>query len=50
MVETSDLATPHTDAAPPKVDVCIVSCGPAGLTLGVHQQLAAIFGAFMQPN
>src|SRR4051794_1308299 len=32
-------AAPHTDAVPPQVDVLIVGCGPAGLTLAA--QLAA---------
>lgn len=35
----SPLAQPHTDAVPPQVDVLIVGCGPAGLTLAT--QLAA---------
>jgi len=35
----SPLARPHTDAAPAQVDVLIVGCGPAGLTLAA--QLAA---------
>jgi len=35
----SPLARPHTDAAPAEVDVLIVGCGPAGLTLAA--QLAA---------
>jgi len=35
----SPLALPHTDAAPAQVDVLIVGCGPAGLTLAT--QLAA---------
>jgi phenol 2-monooxygenase/3-hydroxybenzoate 4-monooxygenase len=35
----SPLARPHTNAAPAQVDVLIVGCGPAGLTLAA--QLAA---------
>ena len=35
----SPMAVPHTDAAPAQVDVLIVGCGPAGLTLAA--QLAA---------
>ena len=35
----SPLALPHTDAVPRQVDVLIVGCGPAGLTLAA--QLAA---------
>ena len=35
----SPLAQPHTDAVPAEVDVLIVGCGPAGLTLAA--QLAA---------
>ncbi|SNT31153.1 phenol 2-monooxygenase/3-hydroxybenzoate 4-monooxygenase [Noviherbaspirillum humi] len=35
----SPLARPHTDSAPAQVDVLIVGCGPAGLTLAA--QLAA---------
>src|SRR5438128_11052182 len=35
----SATALPHTDAVPGKVDVLIVGCGPAGLTLAA--QLAA---------
>lgn len=35
----SPLARPHTDAVPAQVDVLIVGCGPAGLTLAA--QLAA---------
>lgn len=37
--EASALASTHTDAVPDKVDVLIVGCGPAGLTLAA--QLAA---------
>jgi phenol 2-monooxygenase/3-hydroxybenzoate 4-monooxygenase len=37
--EASALAAPHTDAVPAQVDVLIVGCGPAGLTLAA--QLAA---------
>ena len=32
-------AAPHTDTAPAEVDVLIVGCGPAGLTLAA--QMAA---------
>ena len=39
VADASDLAAPHTDAAPAQVDVLIVGCGPAGLTLAA--QLAA---------
>ena len=39
LAQASGLATPHTDAVPPLVDVLIVGCGPAGLTLAA--QLAA---------
>ncbi|MDB5959884.1 MAG: phenol 2-monooxygenase, partial [Massilia sp.] len=35
----SPLARPHTDGVPAQVDVLIVGCGPAGLTLAA--QLAA---------
>ena len=38
-LEASALARPHTDAVPEQVDVLIVGCGPAGLTLAA--QLAA---------
>lgn len=37
--EASPLALPHADAVPQQVDVLIVGCGPAGLTLAA--QLAA---------
>ena len=37
--EASPQALPHSDAAPAEVDVAIVGCGPAGLTLAA--QLAA---------
>ncbi|MDE2604550.1 MAG: FAD-binding monooxygenase [Burkholderiales bacterium] len=37
--QASPLALPHTDAVPEQVDVLIVGCGPAGLTLAA--QLAA---------
>ena len=37
--DASALAAAHTDALPPQVDVLIVGCGPAGLTLAA--QLAA---------
>ena len=37
--EASPLALPHADAVPEQVDVLIVGCGPAGLTLAA--QLAA---------
>lgn len=37
--EASPLALPHVDAVPEQVDVFIVGCGPAGLTLAA--QLAA---------
>ena len=37
--QASPQAAPHTDAAPAQVDVLIVGCGPAGLTLAA--QLAA---------
>jgi 3-hydroxybenzoate 4-monooxygenase len=37
--QASAQALPHTDAAPAQVDVLIVGCGPAGLTLAA--QLAA---------
>ena len=39
VAEASGQAMPHTDAAPSPVDVLIVGCGPAGLTLAA--QLAA---------
>ena len=39
ILPASPLAPPHTDALPPQVDVLIVGCGPAGLTLAA--QLAA---------
>jgi len=39
IAEASAQATPHEDAAPAQVDVLIVGCGPAGLTLAT--QLAA---------
>ena len=39
LCEAAASATPHTDAVPPQVDVLIVGCGPAGLTLAA--QLAA---------
>jgi 3-hydroxybenzoate 4-monooxygenase len=39
VAEASAHATPHTDAVPAQVDVLIVGCGPAGLTLAA--QLAA---------
>ena len=39
LAEPSPEARPHTDAAPAQVDVLIVGCGPAGLTLAA--QLAA---------
>lgn len=39
VAEASGLAAPHADAVPPQVDVLIVGCGPAGLTLAA--QLAA---------
>lgn len=39
IAEASALALPRTDAAPAEVDVLIVGCGPAGLTLAA--QLAA---------
>jgi phenol 2-monooxygenase/3-hydroxybenzoate 4-monooxygenase len=39
LVEACAPATPHTDAVPGQVDVLIVGCGPAGLTLAA--QLAA---------
>ncbi len=39
IAEPSALAAAHTDAAPTQVDVLIVGCGPAGLTLAA--QLAA---------
>ena len=37
--DASEHALPHTDAVPAQVDVLIVGCGPAGLTLAA--QLAA---------
>ncbi|HSV80515.1 MAG TPA: FAD-binding monooxygenase [Ramlibacter sp.] len=37
--DASELAAPHTDGVPAQVDVLIVGCGPAGLTLAA--QLAA---------
>ncbi|MCG2592724.1 FAD-binding monooxygenase [Ramlibacter sp. XY19] len=37
--DASPLAAPHTEAVPAEVDVLIVGCGPAGLTLAA--QLAA---------
>lgn len=39
VAEASAQAVPHTDAVPAQVDVLIVGCGPAGLTLAA--QLAA---------
>jgi len=39
IAEASAAALPHTEAVPPQVDVLIVGCGPAGLTLAA--QLAA---------
>lgn len=39
VAEASDLDPAHTDAVPAEVDVLIVGCGPAGLTLAA--QLAA---------
>src|SRR5688500_14422935 len=39
IAEASGLAIPHTDTVPEEVDVLIVGCGPAGLTLAA--QLAA---------
>jgi len=39
VAEASPEAAPHTDALPAEVDVLIVGCGPAGLTLAA--QLAA---------
>ena len=39
LTQASPNAMPHTDAAPEHVDVLIVGCGPAGLTLAA--QLAA---------
>jgi 3-hydroxybenzoate 4-monooxygenase len=39
VADASDLAAAHTDGAPAQVDVLIVGCGPAGLTLAA--QLAA---------
>jgi phenol 2-monooxygenase/3-hydroxybenzoate 4-monooxygenase len=39
VLEASARALPHTDAVPEQVDVLIVGCGPAGLTLAA--QLAA---------
>jgi 2-polyprenyl-6-methoxyphenol hydroxylase-like FAD-dependent oxidoreductase len=39
LAEASPHALPHSDAAPAQVDVLIVGCGPAGLTLAA--QLAA---------
>ena len=39
LAEAAASATPHTDAVPTQVDVLIVGCGPAGLTLAA--QLAA---------
>ena len=39
IAEASPLAVPHADAVPAQVDVLIVGCGPAGLTLAA--QLAA---------
>ena len=39
VLDASALALPHTDAVPAEVDVLIVGCGPAGLTLAA--QLAA---------
>jgi len=39
VADASDLAAAHTDALPAQVDVLIVGCGPAGLTLAA--QLAA---------
>lgn len=34
--EASPLAQPHTDAVPQQVDVLVVGCGPAGLTLAAQ--------------
>ena len=42
VAEAASQATPITDAAPAEVDVLIVGCGPAGLTLAA--QLAAFPG------
>jgi phenol 2-monooxygenase/3-hydroxybenzoate 4-monooxygenase len=39
LAQASPQALPHADAVPPEVDVLIVGCGPAGLTLAA--QLAA---------
>jgi phenol 2-monooxygenase/3-hydroxybenzoate 4-monooxygenase len=39
IAEPSALAVAHQDVVPEKVDVLIVGCGPAGLTLAA--QLAA---------
>ena len=39
VLDASVQAIPHTDAAPAQVDVLVVGCGPAGLTLAA--QLAA---------
>jgi 2-polyprenyl-6-methoxyphenol hydroxylase-like FAD-dependent oxidoreductase len=36
VADVSDLAAAHTDAAPAQVDVLIVGCGPAGLTLAAQ--------------
>ena len=41
----SPQAFPHTDSAPAQVDVLIVGCGPAGLTLAA--QLAAFDRSLM---
>ncbi|MDB5945719.1 MAG: phenol 2-monooxygenase [Ramlibacter sp.] len=42
VAQASEQAPRHTDAAPAQVDVLIVGCGPAGLTLAA--QLAAFAG------
>ena len=36
IAEASELVAPHTDALPETVDVLIVGCGPAGLTLAAQ--------------
>jgi 2-polyprenyl-6-methoxyphenol hydroxylase-like FAD-dependent oxidoreductase len=36
VADASDLTAPHTDTAPAQVDVLIVGCGPAGLTLAAQ--------------
>ena len=41
-LEASALARPHTDAVPEQVDVLIVGCGPAGLTLAALALIAAV--------